>query len=73
MRIDPRYFRPTEVDKLLGDPSKANKKLGWEPSVSLEELITEMVHKDMEDAEKESILIKKGFEIKSSLESPPTN
>ena len=73
LRIDPRYFRPTEVDKLLGDPSKANKKLGWEPSVSLEELITEMVHKDMEDAEKESILIKKGFEIKSSLESPPTN
>ena len=73
VRIDPRYFRPTEVDKLLGDPSKANKKLGWEPSVSLEELITEMVQTDMEDAEKESILINKGFVIKSSLESPPTN
>ena len=73
LRIDPRYFRPTEVDKLLGNSSKAYKKLGWKPSISLEDLITEMVKKDMEDAQKESILIKKGFSIQSSVESPPTN
>ena len=55
-RIDPRYFRPTEVDLLLGDSSKALKKLGWSPKISLEEMIKEMVEKDQEDALKESLL-----------------
>ena len=73
IRIDPRYFRPTEVDQLQGDPSKAFEKLGWEPKTSLEELITEMVKLDKEEAEKESLLKKQGFNITGSMESPPRN
>ena len=46
--IDPRYFRPAEVDVLLGDPQKAREKLGWEPEISLEEMIREMVDADLE-------------------------
>ena len=56
IRIDKRYFRPTEVDQLMGDSKKAFKKLGWEPNTSLIELISEMITKDKEDALKESIL-----------------
>ncbi len=56
IRIDSRYFRPTEVDELLGDASKARKKLGWSPSISLEELISEMVQFDLKEARKEKLL-----------------
>ena len=63
IRIDPRYFRPTEVDSLLGDPSKAFKKLGWKPSTTLEELIEDMINHDIEDAKKEAHLKKKGFNL----------
>ncbi len=73
IKVDPRYFRPTEVEELKGDPSKAHQKLGWKPTTSLEELISEMILNDKEEALKESILINKGFPIKSSLESPPAN
>ena len=69
IRIDPKYFRPTEVDQLLGDSTKALKKLGWTPKTNLEELIEEMIEKDLKEAEKESILIKRGFEINDSIES----
>ena len=58
IRIDERYFRPTEVDSLVGDATKAKEKLGWVPSISLEELVEEMIMRDLEDAQKE-ILIKK--------------
>ena len=68
IRVDPRYFRPTEVDELLGDSSKAKKKLNWEPKISLEELISEMIEEDSEESKKESILKKKGFSIYSSRE-----
>ena len=68
IRVDPRYFRPTEVDELLGDSSKAKNKLNWEPKISLEELISEMIEKDSEQSKKESILKKKGFSIYSSRE-----
>ena len=71
IRIDPRYFRPTEVDQLLGDPSKALEKLGWEPKATLEELIIEMVNLDKEEALKESLLKKEGFNIRGPMESPP--
>ncbi len=54
VRIDPKYFRPSEVDTLLGDPSKAHKKLGWKPKYSLEELVKEMIDSDLLIAEKES-------------------
>ena len=59
--IDPRYFRPTEVDVLLGDAAKARKALGWQPKVGFEELIAMMVAADMEIAEKEKTLVDAGF------------
>ena len=63
IRIDPKYFRPTEVEELLGDSTKVRKELGWEPKTSLEELITEMVEEDLAEAKKESLLKKEGFNI----------
>jgi GDPmannose 4,6-dehydratase len=59
--IDPRYFRPTEVDALLGDASKARKALGWQPKVGFEELIAMMVAADMEIAQKEKTLVDAGY------------
>ncbi len=63
IRIDPRYFRPTEVDQLLGDSSKALKKLGWKPKTNLEEMIEEMIEKDKKESEKESLLMQEGFKV----------
>ena len=68
VRIDPRYFRPTDVDTLLGNPSKAHEFLGWKPTSSLEELVSEMVENDCEIASKESYLKKKGFKVFDSIE-----
>ena len=73
IRIDPKYFRPTEVDKLLGDPSKALNKLGWESRTSLEDLVNEMIKFDKEEALKEALLRNNGFKINSSFESPPSS
>ena len=70
IRIDPRYFRLTEVETLLGDPSKARNKLGWYPKISLEKLIQEMISNDINEAEKEKILKAKGFEIYNPVEGP---
>lgn len=61
VRIDPRYFRPTEVDILIGDASKARKLLGWEPKYTFDELIEEMIEKDLQNAQKEIFLINNGF------------
>ena len=61
IRIDPRYFRPTEVESLLGDPSKAKNELGWEPKISFEELVKEMVLADMEVAKRDELVEKHGF------------
>ena len=61
IRIDKRYYRPTEVDTLLGDSSLAQKDLGWKPKISIESLIKEMIDKDLIDAEKETLLNKYGF------------
>ena len=63
VRIDPRYFRPAEVETLLGDPSKAHSKLGWTPTTTLEELVVEMVEQDREEARKEAYLRRKGFNV----------
>ena len=63
VRIDPRYFRPTEVEQLLGDPTKARKKLGWEPKITLEEIIEEMIEFDIKEAKKEMVLKKAGYDI----------
>ena len=71
VRIDPRYFRPAEVETLLGDPRKAHEKLGWAPTTTLEELVAEMVDVDREEARKEAILRLKGFKVVGSMENPP--
>ena len=68
VRVDPRYFRPTEVEQLLGNPKKALKKLNWTPKTTLEELITEMIESDKKEAEKESLLNKEGFTLVKSKE-----
>ena len=68
VRVDPRYFRPTEVNQLLGNSSKALKKLGWENKTSLEEIISEMIEFDKIEAQKESLLRKKGFKVNSPSE-----
>ncbi|MFM7085522.1 MAG: GDP-mannose 4,6-dehydratase [Cyanobium sp.] len=71
VRIDPRYFRPAEVESLLGDPSRAHARLGWRPSTSLEELVSEMVQHDQEEAAKESLLRREGFPVVGPMENPP--
>lgn len=60
--VDPSYYRPTEVSELLGDASKAREKLGWEPVTSFEELIAEMIEADMEEAQKDYLCLKEGFQ-----------
>jgi len=67
VEIDPRYFRPTEVDILLGDPTKARKQLGWEPKISLEELARMMVEHDMELAAREKTLRDAGHELPAQV------
>ncbi len=59
--VDPRYFRPTEVETLLGDPSKAKEQLGWEPKISFKELVKEMVIADFEAAKKDELCQREGF------------
>ena len=68
VRIDPRYFRPSEVDQLVGDPSKAFKKLGWTPETTLEEMIEEMIENDIKKAKEELILTKNGLKINTETE-----
>ncbi len=73
VRIDLRYFRPAEVETLLGDPTKAREKLGWTPTTTLEELVVEMVAADREEARKEATLRREGFVVVGSMENPPTS
>lgn len=61
VEVDPRYFRPTEVETLLGDPSKAKQKLGWVPKITLDEMVTEMVLSDIEIAERDALCEREGF------------
>lgn len=63
VKVDPRYFRPTEVETLLGDPAKAKEKLGWEPTTTFEELVTEMVAFDLDKAKRFALLKRKGFDV----------
>ncbi len=62
VRVDPRYFRPTEVETLLGDPAKAKAKLGWVPTTSFEQLVTEMVESDYTSAKRDSLVKLAGFQ-----------
>lgn len=66
--IDERYFRPSEVETLLGDPTKAREKLGWVPEISLQEMIKEMVSKDLESAKKHSLLKSHGYNVSIPME-----
>ncbi len=63
VRIDPKYYRPAEVDTLLGDPSNAKAKLGWEPRITLDEMVAEMVEADLQHARKQRLLKSHGFDI----------
>src|SRR5690606_25763893 len=68
--VDPRYFRPTEVETLLGDPSKAREKLGWSPRVSFAELVAEMVREDLKAAERDELVKRHGFTAYDYNEGP---
>jgi GDPmannose 4,6-dehydratase len=61
VRVDPRYFRPTEVETLLGDATKAREKLGWTPKITFHELVTEMVREDLKSADRDELIKKHGF------------
>jgi GDPmannose 4,6-dehydratase len=64
VEIDPKYFRPAEVELLIGDPSKAVEKLGWKPRVQLPELVKMMVESDMRQAKQDRHLLSGGYEVK---------
>lgn len=63
VRVDPRYFRPAEVETLLGDPTKAKEKLGWVPEITFDELVAEMMREDLKEAEKNALIKKHGFKV----------
>jgi GDPmannose 4,6-dehydratase len=67
--VDPRYFRPTEVDDLLGDASKAREKLGWKPHISFQDLVAEMVEADLKEAQKDNLCLKEGFQTYNHFET----
>jgi len=68
IKIDPRYFRPTEVETLLGDPSKAKNKLGWVPEITAQEICREMVAHDLSEAKQHVLLNANGFDVKVAIE-----
>lgn len=68
VRVDPRYFRPAEVETLLGDPAKAKKVLGWEPEITVEDMCAEMVASDLAKAKQHALLKSHGYDVAVSLE-----
>ena len=68
VRIDPRYFRPTEVETLLGDPTKAKEKLGWIPEITIQEMCKEMVASDLAQAKQHALLKQHGYSVNVSIE-----
>ena len=68
VKIDPRYFRPTEVETLLGDPAKAKAKLGWVPEIKVQEMCKEMVAFDLEQAKQHALLKANGYQVNMSVE-----
>ncbi len=73
IRIDKRYFRPCEVDSLLGNAKKASNELGWEAKTDLESIVKEMIEEDISIAKKEVLMANRGFNISSPQENPPWN
>ncbi|MCU0376105.1 MAG: GDP-mannose 4,6-dehydratase, partial [Chitinophagaceae bacterium] len=68
LAVDPRYYRPTEVDLLIGDATKATSKLGWKPKYSLEALVEEMIKSDLDAFNKQKLLMKHGFDPLNQFE-----
>jgi GDPmannose 4,6-dehydratase len=68
VKVDPRYFRPAEVETLLGDPSKAKEKLGWTPEITVEEMCAEMVQHDLDKAKQQALLKQHGFNVATAKE-----
>ena len=68
VRVDPRYFRPTEVETLLGDPSKAKAKLGWKPEITVQQMCAEMVASDLQAAQQQALLKANGYTVNVSVE-----
>ena len=62
MQVDQRYFRPTEVETLLGDPTKAKEKLGWTPKISFHQLVSEMVREDYKSAKRDELVKEHGYQ-----------
>jgi GDPmannose 4,6-dehydratase len=69
VRVDPRYFRPAEVETLLGDPTRAREDLGWVPQITLDEMVAEMVAADLQEARRHALLKQHGFTVPVSKES----
>jgi GDPmannose 4,6-dehydratase len=68
LRVDPRYFRPTEVQTLLGDPTKAHQKLGWHAETDFAALVSQMVAEDLEQAQRDALVAKQGYRVLSRHE-----
>ena len=68
VRVDPRYFRPAEVETLLGDPTRAKTKLGWTPEISVQTMCAEMVAADLQEARRHALLKRHGFHVTVSTE-----
>ena len=68
VRVDPRYFRPTEVETLLGDPTKAKQKLGWVPEITVQQMCNEMVLSDLQEAQRHALLKANGYQVNVSVE-----
>jgi GDPmannose 4,6-dehydratase len=68
VKVDTRYFRPAEVETLLGDPSKAKEKLGWVPQITVEEMCAEMVQNDLKKAKQHALLKAHGHDVSFSIE-----
>ena len=66
--VDEKYYRPTEVDTLLGDPAKAKRELGWETRVTLDEMIVEMIQNDLQIAKRNRLLIDSGYNVNQTFE-----
>jgi GDPmannose 4,6-dehydratase len=68
VRVDPRYFRPTEVETLLGDPTKARQMLGWTAEIGFSELVAEMIAEDLKEAQRDALVAKEGYKVYSHHE-----
>jgi len=69
VKVDPKYFRPAEVETLLGNPAKAKAKLGWTPQITVEEMCAEMVTEDLDNAKRDALLKQHGHVVSIALES----